>query len=306
MSELPENELKAVEGKDLQAKGKYNDHQYLVYNDHLYQEKGKNLYSSVVKLPYGQNNLYLSKNAKIEEGGSGGYDITASANAAGAGAASSTPDSSTASSAAAANVDIDVKEKPETINTVTSKERTASPLIVDANNDGKISATQGKGVDLDGDNKADGAATDGDKMLTLGDLNKDGKIDGSEVFGDRTVDPYTGEALNAKNGFEALEKVALSVQSKHPEVQLIDQDGNVDIETMQKLLKTDGIDLGFVSGENNQLDEMTNIKSVNIKNYADHTETENGKLVQHNQQGSYTDQNGLTRKVDDVWFALAS
>ena len=51
-------------------------------------------------------------------------------------------------------------------------------------------AEHGKGVDIDGNGKADGAAVNGDKMLAMNvDLNKDGKSDevtGKQVFGDKT------------------------------------------------------------------------------------------------------------------------
>ncbi len=124
----------------------------------------------------------------------------------------------------------------------------------------KVSAEAGKGVDINGDGKADGAATNGDKMLTLGDVNKDGKITGEEVLGDQTVDPFTGQKLNAKNGFDALEKVADSAE-KHTGIKCKDDNGNVDLQKLKAALEQSGKgNLGMVSGADNKVEELGNVK----------------------------------------------
>ena len=176
-----------------------------------------------------------------------------------------------------------------------------SPLIVDFNQDGKVSAAAGTGVDLNGDGKADGGAVNGDKMLAMSDINKNGTIDGGEVFGDQTVDPFTGKKLNAANGFEALALVAQSAE-KHTGIDCMDEEGNVDLAKLQSALKTVGIDLGFISDANNtMLEDLEKVASINTKNY---TEQDAQGDVQHRQLGTYKDASGKQFKVDDVWFAV--
>jgi hypothetical protein len=303
VDQIPENEIKATNGDDLNAKGRFNENKYVVYDGHLYKEKMPNMYSSVVRLPAGKNNLYLSRNADIEKGGNGGYDITAKASGAASSSAASDKDSASAASAAAASADIQVEEKPGTVSTVTSKERTMSPLILDTNKDGKVSAEQGKGVDIDGDGKADGAATGGDKMLSLGDVDGDGQITGKEVFGDQTVDPFTGEKIKAENGFEALKTVAKSAE-EHTGIKCIDDEGNVDAQKLKMALEISGKgSLGLISDDNNKnLEDLGDVHKINVNNY---TEVKQTGDVQHNQQGTYTTTDGKTHKVDDVWFKLS-
>lgn len=86
---------------------------------------------------------------------------------------------------------------------------TYDPLVIDANKDGTTNTQLGEGVEL-----AEGhsvAAVNGDKMLSIGDLDGDGKIEGTEVLGNFTVSPFTGQALGAANGFDALDKLASEV-----------------------------------------------------------------------------------------------
>ncbi|MEW5971927.1 MAG: hypothetical protein AB1706_18965 [Pseudomonadota bacterium] len=317
ISKIPEKELAAIKNDDLNQKGKYNDHKYLMYEGHLYKEQSPNMYQSVVRLPIGQNNLYLSKNAKIEEGGDGGYDVTAKASSAGSGAAKADNQTADAAAAAAANVEIEVKENPDTVSTVTSKERTSSPLILDTNKNGLVEAKQGEGVDINNDGKADGAATGGDKMLAMTDANGNHKIDGSEVFGDKTVDPFTGKPVfnendTNKNGFEALKRVASSADKYAKEngldISALDKEtGEVNLEALNKIMQTAGLgSLGYISDNNDKTLEALNtqdVKSVNTVDYINKKEEGN---IQHNQQGTYIDNEGIKQKVDDVWFKLAS
>ncbi|MEW5820925.1 MAG: hypothetical protein AB1782_12105 [Cyanobacteriota bacterium] len=179
-----------------------------------------------------------------------------------------------------------------------------SPLVLDTNKDGKVSAEKGKGVDIDGDGKPDGAASGGDKMLAMGDVNGNGKIDGSEVFGNKTVDPFTGKQLNAANGFDALNQVAKSAK-KQTGIDCIDDSGNVDLAKLRQAIQqqTGGKgSLGYISGDNvTQLEslESQDAVKINTNNYVNQQDTGS---VQHNQLGSYIDSSGLTQKVDDVWF----
>ena len=192
----------------------------------------------------------------------------------------------------------DVQEKE--VKTSFSKIYTGSPLIVDFNQDGKVSAQAGKGVDIDNNGKADGAATAGDKMLAMSDSNKNGKVDGTEVFGDQTVNPFTKQKINAANGFEALKEVAKSAYEKTG-INCMNN-GNVDLKALETALALVGVKLGFISDNNvTNLEALAHVKSINVENYTQQNQTGD---VQHNQLGSYTSTDGKTYKTDDVWFKL--
>lgn len=187
-----------------------------------------------------------------------------------------------------------------TTSSSTSEKTGHDPIIIDFNQDGKVSAQAGEGVDIDGDGKADGAATNGDKMLAMSDINGNGKVDGQEVFGDQTVDPFTGKALNAANGFEALKMVAESAQNATG-MKCIDANGLVDLKALKSALQTKGVNLGFVSDNNNsKLEDLTKVAYINTKDYA--TVNDGKGSVQHNQQGTSIFEDGTNAKTDDVWF----
>ena len=173
-----------------------------------------------------------------------------------------------------------------------------SPLILDMDGDGVVSAVAGFGIDVDGNGKADGAATKGDKMLAMTDVNGNGKIDGAEVFGDRTVSPFTGKAVNAKNGFEALKIIA---QQAKQYTGIDCMNGNsVDMAKLQQALNKYGVTLGFVNGSNNnEIEKLNGVASINVGNYK--TVNESGD-AQHRQQGSFVRTDGTQGKIDDVWF----
>jgi hypothetical protein len=173
------------------------------------------------------------------------------------------------------------------------------PLTLDTDKDGAVEATAGMGVDISGDGKADGAATGGDKMLAMSDITGDGEIGGAEVFGNKTVDPFTGEALNAENGFEALQMVAVSAEAKTG-MECIDDKGVVNLQNLKQALESEGIGLGMISGDNTtRLESLGDAASIDTTNYI--TQQDTGD-VRHNQLGSYQDTSGNTHKLDDVWF----
>jgi hypothetical protein len=155
------------------------------------------------------------------------------------------------------------------------------------------------GVDIDGDGAADGAATGGDKMLAMGDITGDGRIGGAEVFGNKTVDPFSGETLNAENGFEALQMVAANAEAKTG-MECIDDNGVVNLQNLSQALESEGIGLGMISGDNTtNLESLGDAASIDTANYVTRQDTGD---VRHNQLGSYQDTDGNTHKVDDVWF----
>lgn len=173
-----------------------------------------------------------------------------------------------------------------------------SPIIVDFNQDGIVSAASGDGVDVNGDGIADGYATGGDKMLAMSDTNGNGEIDGTEVFGDKTVNPFTGEEINAANGFEALKIVAQSAQEKTG-INCMSGDF-VNLVQLKEALNTIGVNLGFISDDNvSELEDLAHVVALNVNNY---NEVEDEGDVQHRQQGSYIDNTGTEYKADDVWF----
>ncbi len=173
-----------------------------------------------------------------------------------------------------------------------------SPIIVDFNKDGVVSAADGKGVDVDGNGVEDGAAVGGDKMLAMSDTNGNGTIDGSEVFGDQTVSPFTGEKLNAENGFEALK--AIAQQAKEYTGTNCMKGDFVDLQALKTALASVGVNLGFISDENNtEIEDLAHVTAINVGNY-EQVDAEGN--VQHRQQGTYVDSDGKEYGADDVWF----
>jgi len=173
-----------------------------------------------------------------------------------------------------------------------------SPIVVDFNKDGKVSAKSGDGVDVDGNGVGDGYASDGDKMLAMSDKNKSGAIDGSEVFGDQTVSPFTGQKLNAANGFEALKMIAQEAE-QYTGIKCLNN-GEVNLQNLKAALSTVGVDLGFISGSNvTELEDLAHVASINVDEY---DEVDANGDVQHRQQGTYTSADGETYGANDVWF----
>ena len=174
-----------------------------------------------------------------------------------------------------------------------------SPIIVDFNRNGKVDAASGNtGIDADGNGIADGAATGGDKMLAMSDMNGNGKVDGSEVFGDQTVSPFTGEKINAANGFEALKTIAQQAEEKTG-IKCY-SGGLVDLQALKSALATVGVNLGFISDDNvTELEDLAHVVALNVDNY---NQVEADGDVQHRQQGSYVANDGQTYGANDVWF----
>jgi hypothetical protein len=172
-------------------------------------------------------------------------------------------------------------------------------LVFDADKDGSVEATVGMGVDLDGNGTLDGAATGGDQMLAMSDINGNGRIDGAEVFGNNTIDPFTGNPLFAQNGFQALQRVAASAEN-NTGIDCIDNNGVVNLQNLNQALASRGIGLGMISDSNNTiLGPLGDAAVVDTVNYSTRQDTGN---VQHNQIGTYQTNFGAAGKVDDVWF----
>jgi hypothetical protein len=172
----------------------------------------------------------------------------------------------------------------------------SSPLILDTNHNNKVEAKGDIGLDLNNDGKLDGAAVNGDKMLAMSDLNGNNRIDGAEVFGDQTFNPFTKKFLYSSNGFEALKLIAQEA-GKRSNLTVIN-DNNVDVTILQKVLKDHGVQLGYVSDNNDKtLESLNDLISISL-NYKFTNQT--GK-VSHQETGRFKDSKGEF-PIDDVWF----
>lgn len=345
-SKLDNKDRQWAQGKDLGAVDKNGNPKFLVAQGadkqyHLYQgvdEQGKR-YKAVNQQASGSNYLYVtdpSKNKAALSASNNGGSITGASAAAASAAASATNGSASASAAASASVGGASASAAAAASSSAGASAaaaaaaassgsaqqgglivnqgggtTGSPLILDTNKDGKVSAEAGKGVDINGDGKADGAATGGDKMLAMGDLNGDGKITGKEVFGNETINPFTGQKVNndtnkdgKTDGFEALNEVAKSAQQQTG-IKCIDDNGQVDVQKLKQVLESSGKgSLGMISDNNtSKLEGLGDVSKINTQGYMNQQQT---GAVQHNQLGSYIDASGKTQKVNDVWFQLAA
>lgn len=261
------------------AKGRTDD-QYHIYEYNKDWKGDQAQYRSIVDkytnddLKNGSNNLYVNKEAQVGPAG-----------------------------------EIINKVQSNSINsedwgyvTASGSYKTGSPLILDTNRNGTVEYQQGIGVDLNNDSRADGAAINGDKMLAMGDLNGNGVIDGSEVFGNQTVNPFTGEKLNAQNGFDALQQIAKLTQTLTGQDNIFNNN-TVDIVALQAALALQNIGLGLI-GDNNttDLEDLANIATINT-NYTQLPEQDGDALAL--QGSTFTTTDDKEQKVEDIWFKLA-
>jgi hypothetical protein len=183
-----------------------------------------------------------------------------------------------------------------------------SPLIFDTNNDNKISVIKGAGIAIDPSqpHKKLGSAAAGDKMLAMSG-GEDGEIDGTEVFGAQTFDPFANPRvkIGAANGFEALKFIAEKAQRLNPDLQVVattlDQGLLVNLKHLKQALQKAGSDLGFVEGDNNTvLGPLGDVELVGLEYITDENDNLDG--VAYRQKGFYLDSEGVKHLVIDVWF----
>lgn len=181
----------------------------------------------------------------------------------------------------------------------------ASPLMLDINHDGTVSAKAGTGIDIDGDNIADGTAITGDKVLVMTDLNGNNKIDGAEVFGNFTIDPVSKKPLNVRNGFEALITIAKNLKAATG-IDCYTEESLIDLYKLREaLLKAtnNSITLGYISEDKvTELEPLESVDATGI--HIDYSENSyNSKdTVQHRQVSYYVTKDGSKYKIDDIWF----
>lgn len=144
-------------------------------------------------------------------------------------------------------------------------------------------------------------------MLAMCDLNQSGDIDGNEVFGDRTRNPFLrgNPLINASNGFEALYIVAKTAFRQFSGIRLFNiENGDtlVHLPTLKQALRRVGCNLGFIGDENiSHLESLRDVVWVKVTGYESNpNDVKDG--VSFIQKSWYSDTNGRRWGVDDVWF----
>ncbi|KAI3648706.1 hypothetical protein MP228_006560 [Amoeboaphelidium protococcarum] len=184
----------------------------------------------------------------------------------------------------------------------------ASPLVFDVNYDWRVQVKFGTGIWLDPSNVTElhAGADGGDVMLAMPDMNGNGQIDIEEVFGNRTLSPFTNVSYKAANGFEALHKLAIEAdaqplcteKSANPK----DKSVLVSLPKLKACLQKYGHDLGFISGDNVKvLQPLNQVDTVDVVDYVETPDDCKGGM-KHAQKGHYYDKSGHEWRVDDVWF----
>ncbi|KAI3630758.1 hypothetical protein MIR68_012193 [Amoeboaphelidium protococcarum] len=184
----------------------------------------------------------------------------------------------------------------------------ASPLVFDVNYDWRVQVKFGTGIWLDPSNVTElhAGADGGDVMLAMPNMNGNGQIDIEEVFGNRTLSPFTNVSYKAVNGFEALHKLAIEAdaqplcieKSANPK----DKSVMVSLPKLKACLQLYGHDLGFISGDNVKvLQPLNEVDTVDVVDYVETPDDCKGG-IKHGQKGHYYDKAGHEWRVDDVWF----
>ncbi|KAI3649545.1 hypothetical protein MP228_005177 [Amoeboaphelidium protococcarum] len=184
----------------------------------------------------------------------------------------------------------------------------ASPLVFDVNYDWRVQVKFGTGIWLDPSNVTElhAGADGGDVMLAMPDMNGNGQIDIEEVFGNRTLSPFTNMSYKAANGFEALHMLAIEAdnqplcteKSANPK----DKSVLVSLPKLKACLQKYGHDLGFISGDNVKvLQPLNQVDTVDVVDYVETPDDCKGG-TKHAQKGHYYDKAGHEWRVDDVWF----
>jgi hypothetical protein len=182
-------------------------------------------------------------------------------------------------------------------------ENTTSPLILDLNGDGvkTLNKTAGKHFDHAGDGFAERTGwVDKDDGLLVRDLNGDGKItSGRELFGNHTLlKNGINAGKRAANGFEALKDLDSNADG------LVD-DKDTAFASLRVWKDTNGNGLTD-TGELLSL-AQAGVKSLKVA-YTDAGSSAEADAQgnQHQQLGAFTQTDGSTQNMHDVWFATSS
>ncbi|WP_277576007.1 beta strand repeat-containing protein [Pseudomonas chlororaphis] len=171
---------------------------------------------------------------------------------------------------------------------------TVSPLILDLDGDGVETLGINAGVHFDHDGNGFAETTgwvSKDDGLLVWDRNGNGRIDdGSELFGNYST---LANGQNAANGFAAL----ADLDSNH--------DGKIDASdaafNQLYVWRDSNSDATVAAGELLSLTEA-NVGSLNIAFTSQNQTDAQGNQVL--QTGTYTDANGVTHSMNDIWFSV--
>ena len=133
----------------------------------------------------------------------------------------------------------------------------------------------------------------------MSDINGNGKVDAAEVFGDATINPFTGKKVAAKNGFDALKEIAQSAEAETG-IKCY-ENGKVDLQKLKEALATKGISLGFISDNNTtSIEALSGVKSINVDSYTQQGEQIDG--ITHLERGKAEMEDGSQRDVHGLWL----
>jgi hypothetical protein len=180
------------------------------------------------------------------------------------------------------------------LNSMTTEQRAATPLVLDLNGDGVHTTSLLEGVTFDILNNGSRIRTgwvDANDGLLVRDLNGNGSIDSSaELFGDSTVLPNGTKAVN---GFQAL--AALDTDH-NGEIDANDRAFN-DLQVWQDV-NQDGL---------SQSDELHSLEELSIKSlslgFTPVSQDDAGNWI--GLESTYQQTDEEFRKLVDVWFKLS-
>jgi len=179
------------------------------------------------------------------------------------------------------------------LNSMTTEQRAATPLVLDLNGDGVHTTSLLEGVTFDILNNGSRIRTgwvDANDGLLVRDLNGNGSIDSSaELFGDSTVLPNGTKAVN---GFQAL--AALDTDH-NGQIDANDRAFN-DLQVWQDV-NQDGL---------SQSDELHSLEELSIKSlslgFTPVSQDDAGNWI--GLESTYQQTDEEFRKLVDVWFKL--
>ncbi len=183
------------------------------------------------------------------------------------------------------------------------------PLIVDYDKDTAVESKLDCGVDITGNGNIRLCASEGDKMLAFNELNSGKDIDATKIFSTETVDPFNNEEkFGSANGFEALYDLAMSAMlyadDNDINIQIITEDGFVELPALKYVLNHAGWDLGFISDDNiSNLDDLGHVVAISTDYYS---QNDAGTPLEQREAGFYKSIDGTLQKVADVWVKLFS
>ncbi|NRA61973.1 MAG: type I secretion C-terminal target domain-containing protein, partial [Psychrobium sp.] len=165
-----------------------------------------------------------------------------------------------------------------------------TPIILDLDGDGveTIDVSEGVLFDIDGDGDKDNVGWVGkDDGLLVRDINNDGQIDVTELFGDNTVKQ---DGSVAADGFVAM----ADLDSNQDGVLDALDDAFSELKVWQDK-NSDGV---VQEGEMLSLEEA-GVSSISLA-YTDSSIESNGNVIY--KEGTYLDADGNEKELADVWF----